>query len=75
MFLKATQHISKTAKPLLHQVIPLIDKLTGHLEAIVANATLLMPVRAAAARGRVVLNTYYSKTDDSVMYRLAIGKL
>lgn len=32
-------------------------------------------VRAAAARGRKMLDKYYSKTDDSIMYRLAMSKL
>ncbi|THH23259.1 hypothetical protein EUX98_g7913, partial [Antrodiella citrinella] len=72
MFLIATEHISHSNRPLLYEVIPIIDKLTTALEQVIANNSLVQPVRAAATRGMKVLNKYYSVTDDSIMYRLAI---
>ncbi|TDL14515.1 hypothetical protein BD410DRAFT_733965 [Rickenella mellea] len=71
-FLAATERISKSAVPLIHEVIPLIDSLTDTLAAAVLDEALHPVVRAAMARGVEVLNRYYSKTDDSVMYRLAM---
>ena len=38
------------------------------------DVTLSMPVRLAAARGVAMLNKYYSKTDESIMFRLAMSK-
>ena len=60
--------------PLLHQVIPIIDVLTAHLENTVADILLHKVIRRAAARGLGVLNKYYSLTDESVMYRIAMSK-
>ncbi|TDL14850.1 hypothetical protein BD410DRAFT_733533 [Rickenella mellea] len=71
-FLAATERISKSAVPLVHEVIPLIDSLTDTLAAAVIDEALHPVVRAAMARGVEVLNKYYSKTDDSIMYRLAM---
>lgn len=55
-------------------MIPLIDALTAHLEKAIKNTALLRTVRNAAVRGRAVLNKYYSRTDDSIMYRCAMSK-
>ncbi|TDL13239.1 hypothetical protein BD410DRAFT_735585, partial [Rickenella mellea] len=71
-FLEATNRISKSAVPLVHEVIPLIDKLTDTLAAAVIDESLHTAIRAAMARGVEVLNRYYSKTDDSIMYRCAM---
>lgn len=30
-------------------------------------------MRAASQRGRVILDKYYSLTDDSIIYRIAMG--
>ncbi len=60
--------------PLLHQVIPVIDMLTGALEDVIESKQTAAMVRVAAARGLEVLNKYYSKTDDSVMYRVAMSE-
>ncbi|THH15827.1 hypothetical protein EUX98_g9402 [Antrodiella citrinella] len=72
MFLVATELISHSSQPLLHVVIPIIDKLTAELENVIANNNLVQAVRLAATRGIKVLNKYYSATDESIMYRLAI---
>ena len=73
-FLRATERISTKGSPLLYDVIPLIDKLSLQLEKAVKDRALSKVVRVAAARGLGVLNKYYSKTDDSIMYRLAMSK-
>lgn len=73
-FLYTTTRISQSNTPLLHEVIPLIDSLTGAMEDVVDSMTASDIIRLAAARGRQVLNKYYSKTDESIMYRLAMSK-
>lgn len=59
---------------LVHEVIPYIDILTEHLDDFADDDTLVATVRAAAERGRVVLNKYYKKTDESIVYRIAMSK-
>ncbi|THH16802.1 hypothetical protein EUX98_g9241 [Antrodiella citrinella] len=71
-FLAATLRLSQSKIPLLHETIPVIDKLTTHLENVIADQSLSKPVCFAAARGLKILNKYYSLTDDSIMYRLAM---
>lgn len=61
--------------PLLHQVIPVIDILTECLEDISSNSQYYSTIRAGAAKGLAVLNKYYSKTDESIMYRCAMSML
>ena len=75
MFLEATERVSQSNVPLLHEVIPLIDILTSCLtKAISDENNIVQPVRAAASRGYKLINKYYSLTDESIMYRLAMGK-
>ena len=59
-------------RPLVHMVIPLIDNLTATLDRAVDNEAFHISVRAGALAGLGVLNKYYSKTDDSIIYRLAM---
>lgn len=68
--------MSKSRVPLLHEVIPLIDAITAELDKYIENNdNVYHPlVSAAAARGLAVLNKYYSKTDDSILYRGAMSK-
>lgn len=66
--------MSQSNRPLLHEVIPVIDKLYSMLKKASKNTDLDPVVRAAARRGRVMLNKYYSATDDSIMYRAAMSK-
>jgi len=61
--------MSQSKTPLLYQVIPLIDTLTRTLETASDNKALFPAVRAAAAKGIAILNKYYAKTDESIMYR------
>lgn len=55
-------------------MIPIIDALTRMLETASDNKALFPAVRAAAARGIAVLDKYYAKTDESIMYRCAMSR-
>ncbi len=66
--------MSARSRPLLHEVIPVIDLLEGMLMDASTNAALHPAVRAAASLARTVLNKYYEKTDESILYRCAICK-
>jgi hypothetical protein len=70
--LDATLLIEKMGLPLVHAVIPIMDKLTDILEKAANNMELNVVVRAGALAGRNIMNKYYSKTDESVMYRVAM---
>lgn len=74
-FLECTKRVSQSDTPLLHEVIPYIDKLTTLLENTIADKSVLAVVRVAAARGLSVMNKYYSCTDESIMYRCAMRML
>ncbi len=52
----------------------MFDKLTVKVNAAIKDTSLHIAVRAAAARGRVILDKYYSKTDASIMYRMAMSE-
>ncbi|THU98824.1 hypothetical protein K435DRAFT_660138, partial [Dendrothele bispora CBS 962.96] len=55
--------------PLLHTVIPLIDALTDGLLQVCRDWSKSSLTQAAAAKAIAILNKYYSKTDESIMYR------
>lgn len=74
LFLQATLRLSTKKIPLLHEVIPIIDLLTDCLEDVSSDMKYLPSVRAGAAKGLAVLNKYYSKTDESVMYCCAMSE-
>lgn len=73
-FLKATERMSQSKVPLLHEVIPLINTITCTLENAIVDQTLYPAVHASAAKGLAVLNKYYSKTDKSIMYYCAMSE-
>lgn len=60
--------------PLIHEVIPVLDLATIYLESMIRDVRNLPVVRTAAARGLVVVDKYYSKTDESLMYQAALSK-
>jgi hypothetical protein len=66
--------MSQSKVPLLHEVIPIIDAITRTLEKATSDHDLYPAVRASAAKGLSILNKYYSKTDDSIMYRCAMSE-
>jgi hypothetical protein len=44
------------------------------LETASDNKALFPAVRAAAAKGIAILNKYYVKTDESIMYRCTMSR-
>ena len=73
MFLTATKKICQNKVPLIHQVIPIIDIVSEALDEFIDDATLPPAIRSAAVRGSLMLNKYYSKTDESVIFRIAMS--
>ena len=73
-FLYATKIMSKGDYALVHNVIPSMDILTEHLDAFKDNADLKAIIRVAAARGLEIMNKYYSRTDESEIYRNSMSK-
>ena len=72
-FLYATNEISFSTRVLVHEVIPFIDGLTKRVDDVQDNASFFPAVRLAARRARAVLNKYYSLTDDTPIYRIAMS--
>ena len=66
--------MSQSGKPLLHEVIQMMDLLEAMLKEKAEDPALPPIVRAGASLGCEILNKYYSKTDESIMYRGAVGK-
>ena len=73
MFLYVTKEISKSAVPLIHQVIPFIDSLSDMLDDAMHDELLLPSVRMAAWHGSTILNRYYGKTDESSIFQIAMS--
>ncbi|KAK7062587.1 hypothetical protein VNI00_000075 [Paramarasmius palmivorus] len=63
-FVQAMQAMETNKRPLLQDVICIIDKLNNKLEAFVTDTVKLL--------GLTILDKYYAKTDDSVIYRAAM---
>lgn len=59
--------------PCLAAVIPAMDKMHAELTAAANNNEYSPALRAALSLGKSLLNKYYSLTDDSEVYRIAIG--
>ena len=71
---QATEAMSKASVPLLADVMVQYDALNELYSRIANDKTTALYLRHAADRAQVVLNKYYSKTDDSDMYRLVLRK-
>lgn len=69
----ATKEILKCKVPLIHDVIPLIDSLTAALDEVIDNILLSLTVHHAALHGVLLLNKYYTKTNDSIIYCIAMS--
>ena len=65
--------MSTNRHALVHEVIPYMDVLTEHLARFKEDPVLNSIIRAASERGIKVINRYYSKTDQSVVYRIAMS--
>ena len=50
-----------------------MDVLTAHLDDFQDNLTLTSAIRAAAKRGRLMLSKYYSLTDETPIFRIAMS--
>ncbi|RPD70490.1 hypothetical protein L226DRAFT_426001, partial [Lentinus tigrinus ALCF2SS1-7] len=67
-----TRQISSSSRALVHEVIPYIDLLTTHVDRFASDTSLEPCVRAAAQRGRIILDKYYGLTDETCIYRIAM---
>ncbi len=74
LFKHAILDFSKSGKPLIFEVFPAIDKLMWFLEQGRDDMELHAAVRMACYRAMLVLNKYYAKSDESVIYRIAVSK-
>ena len=68
-----TKEVSQSAVPLVHTIIPIIDSITSYFDEVIADDTLHLTVHHAALRGLHMLNKYYMRTDDSIVYRIAMS--
>ncbi len=66
--------MSQSGVPLIHDVIPMFDEMINQLEEMIMDTKLFPGVRAVAIQARAVLCKYYSKTDESYMYWMAISE-
>ena len=66
--------MSKGDYALVHNVIPSMDILTEHLDAFKDDTNLKPIIRVAAVRGLAIMNKYYSRTDESEIYRISMSK-
>jgi hypothetical protein len=73
VFLEATKKMSQSQVPLLHEVIPLIDIITHHIDKFIDNTENFPAVRSAARQGRAMIDKYYGLTDESIVYRVAMS--
>jgi hypothetical protein len=62
-----------TDTPCLTSVIPAIDKIDNELTKALKNKDHSLALQAALVIGKGLLNKYYSLTDQSEVYRIAIG--
>ena len=60
-------------KPCIANVIPAIDRMHYDLTAASNNEAYSPTIRAALKLGTGLLDKYYSLTDDSEVYRIAMG--
>ena len=72
-FLFATKAVSASSCALVHDVIPYMDVLTRHVDEFRRDDSLSPMVCEAAKRGRKILDKYYSRTDETIIFRVAMG--
>ncbi|THU79621.1 hypothetical protein K435DRAFT_666757, partial [Dendrothele bispora CBS 962.96] len=73
-FIDFTNEMSDSQQPLIHEVIPLMDQIYLQLEDLEDDLHLLPTVRMGIKAGLKILDKYYARTDDSLMYRAAMSK-
>ncbi len=74
MLTSTTLQMSQSGVPLIHKVILMFNKMISQLEDIITDIKLFPSVWAAAIWACAILCKYYSKTDDSYMYWIAMSK-
>jgi hypothetical protein len=59
------------------QVVVFIDQITSHLSTVISNKTngYFAALRNACRAGIQLTNKYYTLTDCSPLYRVAMGKI
>jgi hypothetical protein len=73
IFKDATLFFSR-GTPNLATVIPAMDLIDEHLTTESINRALSVPIRAALSIAKTTMNKYYTKTDLSEVYRIAMGE-
>lgn len=73
-FLALTLKFSQSNVPLISEVIPMMDQLTTGIDHLRASHKIHPMVRYAAALTQQMVNKLYSKSDESWIYRVAIGE-
>ena len=74
MLKDATLFFSR-ATPNLANVIPTMDIINDRLTAKANDPAISLAIRSAIGLAKKTLNHYYSRTDDSEAYRIAMSKL
>jgi hypothetical protein len=69
----ATEYFSRSM-PNLATVMPVMDVMDTRLREHARNEKLSRPIRAGITIALQTLNNYYSLTDSSEVYRIAMGK-
>jgi hypothetical protein len=72
IFKDATLFFSRST-PNLATVIPAMDLIDEHLTTRSLDSNLNISIRASLGFAKKTLNRYYTKTDDSETYRIAMG--
>ena len=74
VFKDATLFFSRNGTPSIATVIPAMDRIDEVLATNAVNTQYSVSIQAALAMGKKTLNRYYSKTDHSEVYRIAMSK-
>jgi hypothetical protein len=74
MFKDATLFFSRGGTPNIATVIPAMDRIDEVLATSAFDSQYSISIQAALAMGKKTLNRYYSKTDHSEVYRIAMSK-
>ena len=67
-FLFVMTEVSKSHVPCIHHVIPYMDSLFDALNDYASDEMLFPSFHLVAIRGQTVLQKYYGKTDQSILY-------
>ena len=73
--LKDTTLFFSRATPNLANVIPTMDIINNRLTAKANDPAISLVIRSAIGLAKKTLNCYYSRTNDSEAYRIAMSKL